>query len=67
MTPISRLLKQRRGLYHRAVEQTLDVNEAYLIVHGVMTHAFAHAGDADLSDALSSALDVRAQRLAVAL
>jgi hypothetical protein len=68
MTPISRLLKQRPALCLRAVEQTRDVNEAYLVVHGVMAHALGQAGDAehDLAAALRSALDVRSERLAVA-
>jgi hypothetical protein len=65
MTPISRLLKQRSVLCRRAVEHTLDINEAYLVVHGVMAHAFSRVGDDehDLGPALATALDVRAERL----
>jgi hypothetical protein len=62
MTPMTRLLKQRPALSKCAVEATNDVNEAYLIVHQVMTRAFSRAGehDFDLSSSLGIALDKRA-------
>jgi hypothetical protein len=58
------LLKQKSALYRRAVEQTCDVNEAYLVVHGVMARALSGVGDAehDLGAALASALEMRSQR-----
>jgi hypothetical protein len=65
MTPITRLLTQRRDLCLRAVERTLDVNEGYLLVHNVMAKALSRAADSDpdLGPALACALDARAQRL----
>lgn len=65
MTPITRLLKQKPSLCERAVAQTHDVNEGYLVVHNVMSKAFGRAsgGDEDLGPALACALDVRAKRL----
>ncbi|MBX9747217.1 MAG: hypothetical protein K2X34_09965 [Hyphomonadaceae bacterium] len=65
MNPISKLLKQRRGLALRAVEQTRDMNEAYLVVHGVMARALGRVSDAerDLGPDLTCALAVRAKRL----
>lgn len=64
MTPISRLLRQKPNLCARAVEQTRDVNEAYLVVHGVMANAFGRVNEADhdLGPDLTRALDHRAQR-----
>lgn len=63
MTSISGLLKQKSALYRRAVEQTCDVNEAYLVVHSVMARALGGGGDADrdLGAALASALEIRSQ------
>jgi hypothetical protein len=65
MTSISSLLRQKSALYRRAVEQTCDVNEAYLVVHGVMARALSVAGDAehDLGAALASVLEIRSQHL----
>jgi hypothetical protein len=65
MTEISKLLKQRPGLALRAMEQTSDLNEAYLIVHGVMTRALGRANDSehDLGPDLTCALAVRAKRI----
>lgn len=64
MTQITRLLSQNQALCQAAVEQTGDVNEAYLVVHGVMAHAFdCDEGSApDLAVALMSALQRRAPR-----
>lgn len=66
MTPIARLLRQGIGLRHSATQYTKDVNEAYFVVHEVMTDAFAHAGDGDrdLGAALMRALVRRARKLA---
>jgi hypothetical protein len=65
MTPITRLLAQRRGLCERAVKQTSDVNEGYFVVHNVMAHALSGVAgaDPDLAPALESALDARTARL----
>jgi hypothetical protein len=65
MTSISRLLRQKTALYRRAVEQTCDVNEAYLVVHGVMAYALSgvSGADHDLGAALASALEIRSQHL----
>jgi hypothetical protein len=68
MTTISGLLRQKTALYRRAVEQTCDVNEAYLVVHGVMARALSGVGEADrdLGAALASALEIRSHhRMAV--
>jgi hypothetical protein len=67
MTLISKLLKQRSALCERAVEQTRDVNEGYLVVHGVMARAFNRASDGehDLGGSLTLALDEHSSRLAV--
>jgi hypothetical protein len=64
MTPISRLLKQTPSLCRRAMEQTLGANEAYLVVHNVMTRALSRLSDAehDLGPALASALEIRGKR-----
>ena len=69
MTPMARLLRQGKSLRTRANESTNDVNEAYLVVHQVMTHAIGRIGDdeADLHPALMSALRGRSQRLAAAI
>lgn len=66
MTPIAQLLTQKRALCLHAFEQTRDLNEAYFLVHGVMTHALSRAGDSaqDLDSAMAHALDARTQRLA---
>ena len=68
MTPISRLLKQKPLLCERAVEQTRDVNEGYLVVHNVMARALNRVNDPDhdLGPALACALDLRAKRLEAA-
>jgi hypothetical protein len=65
MTLISRQLRQKSALYQRAVEQTCDVNEAHLLVHRVMAGALSRVGEAeyDLGAALTSALELRSQRL----
>jgi hypothetical protein len=59
MTAMTKLLLQRSTLCRRAVAETSDVNEAYLIVHQVMARAFgaARCHDPDLGPALSHALD----------
>ena len=66
MTPMARLLKQGSVLRQSATDETRDVNEAYLIVHQVMTHAIGHAGneDSNLGPALARALQNRTRRLA---
>lgn len=63
MTSISRLLGQTSALYRRAVEQTCDVNEAYLVVHCVVARALSGVGGHDLGAALASVLEVRSQHL----
>jgi len=65
MTPIANLLKQKSALCLHALEQTQDLNEAHLLVHGVMTRALARVDGAipDLGSAMTLALDARAQRL----
>jgi len=59
MTVMASLLLQRSTLCRRAVEETSDVNEAYLIVHQVMARAFSGVRnhDPDLGPALAHALD----------
>jgi len=66
MTPMARLLRQSASLYQRAQENTQDVNEAYLVVHEVMTRAMGRVDDhdSDLGPALARALDHRTQRIA---
>jgi hypothetical protein len=66
MTQIDRLLRQKPTLCLRAFEETRDLNEAHLLVHGVMVQALSNVGAAeqDLGSAMSRALGVRAQRLA---
>lgn len=65
MTPTAMLLRQKSALFRSAVEQTCDVNEAYLVVHGVMANALRRVGNVehDLGAALASALRLRTQRL----
>lgn len=64
MTPMARLLTQGQGLRRDATQSTGDVNEAYLLVHHVMTRSFRHIseGDVDLAPALARALHRRSQR-----
>lgn len=66
MTEITRLLRQKTVLCARAFEHTRDLNEAYLIVHGVMTKALRSVGSMqpDLGRAMTVALDARARSLA---
>lgn len=66
MTPIARLLRQKPRLCLHAFEQTGDLNEAYLLVHEVMTNALRHADgpEQDLGSAMANVLDLRASRLA---
>ena len=66
MTLMARLLMQQPNLCQRAVANTDDVNESYLIVHQVMTRAFSGVCDhePDLGPALARALDKRSRRLA---
>ena len=61
MTATTRLLKQMPNLYRRALEQTRDVNEAYLLVHTVIARALSGGGDhsPDLGPALARRLDAR--------
>lgn len=68
MTAMTRLLRQRPALCERAIEATRDVNEAYLIVHQVMTRAFSSVReqDYDLGPCLGLALDKRSARAASA-
>jgi hypothetical protein len=69
MTPMAMLLRQRPALFRSAMEQTRDVNEANIVVHGVMARALSRAGDAehDLGASLACALQARSDRLAVTL
>lgn len=69
MTPMARLLRQGKSLRTCANESTNDVNEAYLVVHQVMTHAIGRIGDdeGDLRPTLISALRSRSQRLAAVI
>lgn len=64
MTPIARLLRQKRILCLHAFEQTGDLNEAHLLVHEVMTTALRRVDgpEQDLSAAMAHVLDVRARR-----
>lgn len=65
MTPIANLLRQGAALRHSATQSTKDVNEAYFVVHEVMTDAFArnHDGDHQLAPSLASALLQRSRKL----
>jgi hypothetical protein len=64
MTPMTRLLRQEPNLYSRALEQTRDVNEAYLLVHNVMVRALGHGPNPDLDLAMTCALNKRSRALA---
>lgn len=68
MTHMTKLLKQMPELCRSAFAHTRDVNEAYLLVHTVMTRAFGRLGDAeiDLAPAMACALNTRARRLQAA-
>lgn len=65
MTRIASLLGQKSALCRRAFEQTSDMNEAYLMVHGVMARALSRTDglEHDLGAALASALAGHSQRL----
>ena len=67
MTPIAKLLRQGAALRRSATQSTSDVNEAYFIVHEVMTDAFArdHDGDHQLAPSLTSALLQRSRKLSL--
>lgn len=69
MTPIAKLLGQGAALHRSATQSTNDVNEAYFIVHEVMTDAFArnHDGDHQLAPLLASALLQRSRKLSLIL
>ncbi|MEQ1820288.1 MAG: hypothetical protein ABL871_16935 [Terricaulis sp.] len=66
---MARLLRQGKSLRTSANEITNDVNEAYLVVHQIITHAIGRIGDdeTDLHPALMIALRSRSQRLAAAI
>lgn len=66
MTSMTKLLRQGVALRHAATESTNDVNEAYFIVHEVMSDAFArnHDGDHPLAPSLAAALLQRSRKLA---
>ena len=66
MTPVARLLGQQPALRRAAFDQTGDSNEAFLLVHCVMTVALGQIGgpEQDLASAMSNALDRRTRRLA---
>jgi hypothetical protein len=65
MTAIVELLKQKVALCIHAFEQTRDLNEAHLLVHGVMARALGRVDGPkqDLSAAMTQALNARALRL----
>lgn len=69
MTPIAKLLGQGAALHRSATQSTNDVNEAYFIVHEVMTDAFArnHDDDHQLVPLLASALLQRSRELSLIL
>lgn len=69
MTPIAKLLRQGAALHRSATQSTNDVNEAYFIVHEVMTDAFArnHDDDHQLAPLLASALLRRSRKLSLIL
>jgi hypothetical protein len=68
MTSISRLLRRESALYRRAVDQTCDVNEAYLVVHGVKARALTTVGDADRAPRRkASTLEIRSQHRMAAM
>ena len=64
-SPIARVLKQRTNLFTQALEQTRDVNEAHLLVHGVVSHALKRVDEetGNLAAAMNEALHARASRL----
>jgi hypothetical protein len=66
MTRNDHLLMQKRTLCQHAFKETRDLNEAYLLVHCVISHALGQADsdDENLVSAMSVALTARAQRLA---
>jgi len=66
MTPITLLLRQKPTLCSYALAQTADLNEAHLLVHGVMTNALrlVSGSEQDLAPAMTLALNARADRLA---
>jgi hypothetical protein len=68
MTPIGRLLRQGSSLRLCARQDTSDVNEAYLAVHEVMTHALGRIGheEGDLHSSLARLLSSRSQLMAKA-
>jgi len=45
MTPMAKLLRHGPHLTRSALRQTQDMNEARLVVHNVMTHAFSRIDD----------------------
>jgi hypothetical protein len=67
-TTITAILVQRAGLCRSALLSTGDVNEAYLAVHSVISHALSRASGPkrDLALDLLCALDERAGTLGVA-
>ncbi|MBL8537020.1 MAG: hypothetical protein JNM59_06415 [Hyphomonadaceae bacterium] len=64
MTSISDLLRQAPALRRRAFECTRDTNEAYLLVHDVMTSAIG-GGDKDDNFALIRAMADSGPRLCI--
>jgi hypothetical protein len=66
MTPIALVLEQRSTLLLHAFEQTRDLNEAYFLVHGVITQALGRVGgpEQDLGSVMKRALDARARQTA---
>ncbi len=65
LTAMARLLRQTPSLCLSARETVDDVNEAYLVVHQVMSHAIGCGSDhdSDLGSALAQALRDRTKRL----
>ena len=59
MTWKSNLVDQGAQLRGRAEAETLNVNEAHMLVHGVMARAFAagRQSEQNLNDALTQALN----------
>jgi hypothetical protein len=70
MTEMTKRLNQKgeRELCRSAFAHTRDVNEAYMLVHCVMTRAFGRAVDADvdLAPSMTCALNARARHLQAA-
>ncbi len=56
MIPIARLLRQTPALRRRAFAHTSDTNEAYLLVHDVMTSAVRAGGAQDHEQTLTRAI-----------